>query len=182
MLLETAPPGGSLLQPTSSILIPGGRRPPAPPEEARQVPRLERLDEAGLAGGRGAEELELDLGDGGGGGDELVDVLLAARVALEPLEEVADAAVTVGDGGQVGGDTVGALGVDLAAGEGEAAHDLHVAAARGQVDRVVAPAAVGHVHQAAEGAQGLGGGQHALAAAYVQGGVARLEQENKFLA
>ena len=59
-----------------------GGRPPAPPEDAGQVARLERLDEAGLARRRGAEELQLDLGDGRRGGDQLVDVLFAARVPL----------------------------------------------------------------------------------------------------
>ena len=101
--------------------------------------------------------------------------------SLEALDEVADAAVPVGDGGEVWRDAVGALGVDLAAGEGEAAHDLDVASAGGQVDRVEAAAAVGHVHQAAQRAQRLRGGQQALAAAQVQGGVARLESKEGFL-
>ena len=101
--------------------------------------------------------------------------------SLEALDEVADAAVPVGDGGEVWRDAVGALGVDLAAGEGEAAHDLDVAPAGGQVDRVEAAAAVGHVHQAAQRAQRLRGGQQALAAAQVEGGVARLESKEGFL-
>ena len=69
--------------PTSPFLISGGGGPPAPPEEAGQVARLERLDEAALARRRGAEELQLDLGDGRRGGNQLVDVLLAARVPLK---------------------------------------------------------------------------------------------------
>ena len=101
--------------------------------------------------------------------------------SLEALDEVADAAVPVGDGGEVWRDAVGALGVDLAAGEGEAAHDLDVAPAGGQVDRVEAAAAVGHVHQAAQRAQRLRGGQQALAAAQVEGGVARLERKQGWL-
>ena len=104
----------------------------------------------------------------------MVDVLLAARVPLEPLEEVADVTVAVGDGGEVGSDAVGTLDVDFAAGEREAAHNLDVAAAGGEVDWVVAAAAVGRVHDAAEGAERLGGRQHPLPAAYVQGGVTRL--------
>ena len=58
----------------------------AAPEEAGEVARLEAVQQAGFAHPRVTEELDFDLGDGRGGRDELLDVLVGAAVNLQPVE------------------------------------------------------------------------------------------------
>ena len=57
-----------------------GGSPLAPPEQPREVSRSHGLNEAGLPAGRVAKHLHLDLGDGGARGDQLVDVVVTARL------------------------------------------------------------------------------------------------------
>ena len=71
-------------------LTPGGEGAAslAAAEEAGEVASLEAVQEAGLPHPRVTKELDLDLGDGRGGGDQLFNVLIGAAVNLQPMEQI----------------------------------------------------------------------------------------------
>ena len=65
---------------SSSALLLGRAAAAAPPEQAAEEAGLDGLDEARLADGGVSEHLQLDLGDGRRGRDQLLDVLFATGV------------------------------------------------------------------------------------------------------
>ena len=133
----------------------------APSEEAREVSGLEGVDEGRFADAGAPEDFEFDFPDGRGGGDELLDVVVAAGLPLEFLEQVAGVFVALGQSDNVGRHPVIVLDVKPAPGQAKTPSDLGMTIGSRQVERVLARV-IGHVHHAPEGAQGLRKSQKTL--------------------